>query len=78
MPVWVRGHRDGEPQLDYADTADRAGTALLLTEWNWYRALEPVAVGQVVARKRVRDGRNALARSARAGWSYRALGRRVG
>ena len=51
---------------------------LLLTEWKQYRELDPVAFGQVVAQKRVLDGRNALdrARWGAAGWSYRALGRR--
>ena len=72
------------PQLDFADTpeeaAARADAVLLLTEWKEYRALEPVAFGRVVRQKRVLDGRNALDREAwmAAGWSYRALGRRVG
>ncbi len=51
---------------------------LLLTEWQQYRELDPVAFGRVVRQKRVLDGRNALDRDAweAAGWSYRALGRR--
>jgi UDPglucose 6-dehydrogenase len=70
------------PQLDYADSpeeaADRADAVLLLTEWEQYRDLDPVAFGRVVRRKRILDGRNALerARWEAAGWSYRALGRR--
>src|SRR3712207_252017 len=72
------------PQLDYAATAEeaaeRADAVLVLTEWREYRELDPVAFGEVVARKRVLDGRNALDREAwtAAGWSYRALGRRAG
>ena len=51
---------------------------LLLTEWQQYRDLDPVAFGKVVKRKSVLDGRNALDRESweAAGWSYRALGRR--
>ena len=50
----------------------------MLTEWQQYRELDPVAFGRVVAQKRVLDGRNALdrARWEAAGWTYRALGRR--
>ncbi|RBY74817.1 UDP-glucose 6-dehydrogenase [Blastococcus sp. TF02-09] len=72
------------PQLDVVDTAEeaahRADAVLLLTEWKQYRELDPVAFGEVVAQKRVLDGRNALDRDAwtAAGWSYRALGRRAG
>ena len=49
-------------------------------EWRQYRELDPVAFGEVVAQKRVLDGRNALDREAwtAAGWTYRALGRRAG
>jgi UDPglucose 6-dehydrogenase len=70
------------PQLDYAESAeeaaDRADAVLLLTEWTQYRELDPVAFGEVVRRRRILDGRNALDRACweAAGWSYRALGRR--
>lgn len=72
------------PQLDVVDTAeqaaDHADAVLLLTEWKQYRELDPVTFGEVVAQKRVLDGRNALDRDAwtAAGWTYRALGRRAG
>jgi len=72
------------PQLDYAESpeeaAERADAVLLLTEWRQYRELDPTAFGQVVARKRMLDGRNALDRErwTAAGWTYRALGRRAG
>jgi UDPglucose 6-dehydrogenase len=72
------------PQLDVVESpeeaAERADAVLLLTEWKQYRDLDPVAFGEVVARKRVLDGRNALDRDSwvAAGWTYRALGRRAG
>ncbi|MGY1822034.1 UDP-glucose dehydrogenase family protein [Geodermatophilus sp. SYSU D00079] len=83
-PAAVDNARRLWPQLDYAATAEeaaeRADAVLVLTEWRQYRELDPVAFGDVVAQKRVLDGRNALDREAwtAAGWSYRALGRRAG
>jgi len=71
-------------QLDVLDTAEeaaeRADAVLVLTEWQQYRELDPVAFGKIVTQKRVLDGRNALDRDTwlAAGWSYRALGRRAG
>jgi UDPglucose 6-dehydrogenase len=83
-PAAIENSRRQWPQLDYAATpeeaAARADAVLVLTEWRQYRELDPVAFGQVVAQKRVLDGRNALDREAwtAAGWTYRALGRRAG
>ncbi|MBB3676969.1 UDP-glucose dehydrogenase family protein [Modestobacter versicolor] len=83
-PAAVENSRRLWPQLDYAATAEeaaeRADAVLVLTEWQQYRSLDPVAFGEIVQQKRVLDGRNALDRSAwvAAGWSYRALGRRAG
>ena len=83
-PKAIENCRREWPQLDYADTpevaAKGADVTLLLTEWQQYRELDPVEFGRVVAQKRVLDGRNAFDRSVweAAGWSYRALGRRVG
>jgi UDPglucose 6-dehydrogenase len=83
-PAAVENSRREWPHLDFAATpeeaAERADAVLLLTEWRQYRELDPVAFGTVVKQKRVLDGRNALDRDAweAAGWSYRALGRRVG
>ncbi|MGY1762684.1 UDP-glucose dehydrogenase family protein [Geodermatophilus sp. SYSU D00779] len=83
-PAAVENSRRVWPQLDYAATpeeaAERADAVLVLTEWRQYRELDPVAFGEVVAQKRVLDGRNALDREAwtAAGWTYRALGRRAG
>jgi UDPglucose 6-dehydrogenase len=83
-PAAVENCRRDWPQLDYADSpeeaAERADAVLVLTEWQQYRSLDPVAFGRVVRQKRVLDGRNALDRDAwtAAGWTYRALGRRAG
>ena len=69
------------PTLEYADSAleaaDRAHVVLHLTEWAEFAALDPEALGRVVAARRIVDGRNALepARWRAAGWTYRALGR---
>jgi UDPglucose 6-dehydrogenase len=69
------------PDLRYAATAEEAAkgadVVLLATEWDEYRALDPVAFGRVVGRKVIVDGRNVLdpAEWRAAGWVYRALGR---
>ncbi|WP_222262133.1 UDP-glucose dehydrogenase family protein [Modestobacter marinus] len=81
-PAALDNSRREWPHLDFAETpeeaADRADAVLLLTEWQQYLELDPVAFGRVVRQKRVLDGRNALSRQQwiAAGWSYRALGRR--
>ncbi|GAA2134081.1 UDP-glucose/GDP-mannose dehydrogenase family protein [Nocardioides bigeumensis] len=70
------------PTLTYAanpiDAATDADLLLHLTEWKEFRALDPVAVGDVVTRKQVLDGRNLLDFDAwrAAGWTVRGLGRR--
>jgi UDPglucose 6-dehydrogenase len=82
-PAAIENSRRAWPDLDYADTAEeaaeRADAVLVLTEWQDYKNLDPVAFGRVVAKKRVLDGRQALSRDkwTAAGWSYRALGRRT-
>ncbi|MFC5722182.1 UDP-glucose dehydrogenase family protein [Streptomyces gamaensis] len=69
------------PTLGYADSAAEAcrgaHVVLHLTEWAEFRELDPVALGEVVAERRVIDGRNALSPREwqEAGWTYRALGR---
>ena len=59
------------------DALEDADVVLLATEWAEYKAIDPVAAGELVREKRVLDGRNALDGAAwrAAGWSYRALGR---
>jgi UDPglucose 6-dehydrogenase len=69
------------PMLTYAGSVGEAcagaDLVLHLTEWAEFRALDPVALGRVVAQRKVVDGRNVLdvARWRAAGWTYRALGR---
>ncbi len=69
------------PELVYAATPEEAvrgaHVVLHLTEWPEYRALDPVALRNLVERPMIIDGRNALdpALWQRAGWVYRALGR---
>ncbi|MFC5999707.1 UDP-glucose dehydrogenase family protein [Quadrisphaera sp. GCM10027208] len=82
-PAALENARRLYPGLAYADTAEEAATGadvvLLLTEWPQYRALDPAALGAVVRRRHLVDGRNALDPAAwrDAGWTYRALGRPV-
>jgi UDPglucose 6-dehydrogenase len=69
------------PDLRYAETVTEAAAGadvvLHLTEWADYRAIDPAALGQVVARRNIVDARCALDgeywRSA--GWTVRILGR---
>jgi UDPglucose 6-dehydrogenase len=69
------------PTLHYADSAleaaQGANVILHLTEWREFREISPAAVAEVVAEKRVLDGRNALDSDQwrAAGFIYRALGR---
>ncbi|QKV94580.1 UDP-glucose/GDP-mannose dehydrogenase family protein [Streptomyces sp. NA02950] len=69
------------PTLAYAPSALEAArgahAVLHLTEWREFRELDPAGLGEVVAERRVLDGRNALDpdRWREAGWHYRALGR---
>ncbi|WP_405838850.1 UDP-glucose/GDP-mannose dehydrogenase family protein [Streptomyces platensis] len=69
------------PTLAYADTTLEAvrgaDVVLHLTEWREFRELDPAALGEVAAERRILDGRNALdpALWRKAGWTYRALGR---
>ena len=69
------------PQLQYAattlDAAADADVVLHLTEWPEFRAIDPAALAQVVARPHVLDARNCLDREAwtAAGWTYVGLGR---
>lgn len=69
------------PGLHYAQSASEAAhdadLVLHLTEWADYRALDPVALGQVVRRRQIIDARCALdeARWRAADWSVTLLGR---
>ncbi|WP_432037002.1 UDP-glucose dehydrogenase family protein [Streptomyces cucumeris] len=69
------------PTLAYAPSALEAArgahAVLHLTEWREFRELDPAGLGEVVAERRLLDGRNALDPDhwREAGWQYRALGR---
>jgi UDPglucose 6-dehydrogenase len=69
------------PELTFVDRVEDAlrdaELVLLLTEWDDYVGLDPVATRELVSRPRIVDGRNCLdpAQWRSAGWTYRALGR---
>ncbi|QIZ97852.1 UDP-glucose/GDP-mannose dehydrogenase family protein [Leifsonia sp. PS1209] len=69
------------PQLTYAASAEEAArdadVVVLLTEWPQFTGLDPAAIGELVARRSIIDGRNCLDPAAwrDAGWTYRGLGR---
>jgi UDPglucose 6-dehydrogenase len=73
--------RRAHPDLTYADSLDEvvadANLIMLLTEWEVFRSMDPEAVGAMVARRNVVDGRNVLdpVKWRAAGWVYRSLGR---
>ncbi|MGW1379444.1 UDP-glucose dehydrogenase family protein [Streptomyces sp. NPDC002446] len=80
-PKGMENARRVFPTLGYADSALEAArgadAVLHLTEWREFRELDPAALGEVVAERRILDGRNALDPQLwrKAGWTYRALGR---
>ena len=80
-PQAVENARRAYPDLEYAestfDAARDADVVVLLTEWTEFREVDPERLGEVVAHRRVVDGRHALSRAdyIQAGWEYRALGR---
>ncbi len=80
-PRAVENGRRLWPDVTFVETPEEAledaDVVLLATEWAEYKALDPVAAGELVREKRVLDGRNALDGAAwrAAGWTYRALGR---
>jgi len=80
-PMAMEQARVKYPQLGYRDCAlsavKGADLVLHLTEWPEFREADPATLGEVVAERRIVDGRNALdaSRWRDAGWVYRALGR---
>jgi UDPglucose 6-dehydrogenase len=80
-PAALENARQDYPQLSYAESALEAASnsdvVLHLTEWREFRDMDPAVLGDVVRRKHIVDGRNALDvdRWRAAGWHYRALGR---
>jgi UDPglucose 6-dehydrogenase len=80
-PQAMANARVKHPELAYASSLTEAltdaGLVLLLTEWDEFRTMRPEVVGELVAQRRIVDGRNVLDPAVwrAAGWSYRALGR---
>ncbi|WP_308249699.1 UDP-glucose dehydrogenase family protein [Sphaerisporangium fuscum] len=80
-PVALDNVRRAHPNLDYGasalEAARDAHVVLLLTEWQEFIDLDPEKLGEVVATRKIVDGRNALDAEVwrAAGWHYRALGR---
>ncbi|WP_432946476.1 UDP-glucose dehydrogenase family protein [Kribbella sp. CA-253562] len=80
-PEAMENARRVRPTLRYADSAaeacDGAHLVLHLTEWPEFRALDPVALKDVVANPVMLDARLLLdaARWRAAGWTYRAPGK---
>jgi UDPglucose 6-dehydrogenase len=69
------------PSATYADSTQEAVSGaevvLLLTEWNQFRSLDPLALKDLVAQPIMIDGRNVLDRQlwADSGWTIHSLGR---
>jgi UDPglucose 6-dehydrogenase len=80
-PAALDNARRVHPELGYGesalDVARDADVVVLLTEWSEFCQIDPDAMGAVVARRCIVDGRHALdpAQWRAAGWTYRALGR---
>jgi UDPglucose 6-dehydrogenase len=80
-PEGMANARRAHPELTYvsgmAEACQDADLVCVLTEWTDFRNADPVALGEVVAGRRVVDGRNCLdpAMWTRAGWEYRGMGR---
>jgi UDPglucose 6-dehydrogenase len=80
-PVAMPNASRARPSLRFAPSvsaaAEGAQVVLHLTEWADYRAIDPAALGTVVARRCLVDARCALDAAAwqAAGWTVRVLGR---
>ena len=79
-PQALDNARRAHPDLEYAGSALEAAAGArvvaLLTEWDQFRGLDPVRLGEVVAQRAVVDARGALDPTAwrAAGWTHRGLG----
>jgi len=80
-PQGMENARIAQPSLHYEVSMSAAVTGAelvcVLTEWAEFRNADPHTLGELVAGKRVIDGRNCLDSVlwARAGWQYRGMGR---
>ncbi len=80
-PQGMDNARRAQPALTYVPSLAAAVTDVSLlvvaTEWAEFRNADPVVLGELVAARAVIDGRNCLdpVQWARAGWTYRGMGR---
>jgi UDPglucose 6-dehydrogenase len=80
-PVAMPNAASKEPRLRYAasisEAVQGADVVLHLTEWPDYRAIDPAALGRVVARRVIIDARCGLDAGlwSQAGWTVHVLGR---
>jgi UDPglucose 6-dehydrogenase len=80
-PQAMDNARREHPELAYVASLDEAlagaDVTMILTEWDEFQAMDPVAVGEKVAQRNMVDGRNILdpVKWRKSGWRYRALGR---
>ncbi|MDG4774863.1 UDP-glucose/GDP-mannose dehydrogenase family protein [Solwaraspora sp. WMMD792] len=80
-PEGTENARRAQPDLTYVpsmvDAVRDADLVCVLTEWADFRNADPVALGELVAGRRVIDGRNCLDSTlwTGAGWQYRGMGR---
>jgi UDPglucose 6-dehydrogenase len=80
-PQAMSNAKDDYPTLAYATTALEAcrdaDVVLHLTEWQEFREMSPADLAEVVRRRNIVDGRNALDPEVwrAAGWTFRSLGR---
>jgi UDPglucose 6-dehydrogenase len=80
-PEGMENARRAQPALGYVssmvEAVRDADLVCVLTEWAEFRNADPVALGEIVAGRRVVDGRNCLdpVLWTKAGWRYRGLGR---
>ncbi|HIV57133.1 MAG TPA: UDP-glucose/GDP-mannose dehydrogenase family protein [Candidatus Stackebrandtia faecavium] len=80
-PMGMENARVAQPQLKYAQDLRSAVTGAdlvcVLTPWEEFRHLEPAALGDLVAHRRILDGMNSLDPQlwVNAGWQYRGMGR---
>ncbi len=80
-PQAMDNARREHPELAYVGSLDEAlagaDVTMILTEWDEFQEMDPVAVGEKVAQRNMVDGRNILDPVVwrKSGWRYRALGR---
>jgi UDPglucose 6-dehydrogenase len=77
LPGVARVNPDLRCAMSVSEAAEKADLVLHLTEWSDYRAIDPVALGAVVARRTIIDARCALdaALWRAADWAVLHLGR---